>query len=319
MRHTLRIGIIASLAALAACERSVTAPASSRSAPGDAVASRQGTTSSEMLITVAATDNVGSDVARMNDDGTNLVMLAIGGSVHANPAWAPDGKRIVFASDLLGTQSYQASLFAMNAEGTDVTRLTFALTNGTDIDPVGFAGGVVFARGSASGVEVSLLDADGGVTQLTAGPSDAQPAPSPKGKSVAFRRGDEIYVLDLVTRGVTNLTNTPGCNESSPAYSPSGKQIAFERSTCPNVAGGIFVMNDDGTQLTRLTTNGVSIDFGPRWSPDGKRIGFSRVSAGTDLTYRSSIYVMNADGTDVTQLVPPDPTLNYGLSAWARY
>jgi Tol biopolymer transport system component len=317
----LRIGIIASLAALAACEqsRSVTAPASRRDAPGDALASKQGTTSSEMLITVAATDNVGSDVARMNDDGTNLVMLASGGSVHANPAWAPDGKRIVFASDLFGTQPYQASLYAMNADGTDLTRLTFALANGTDIDPVGFAAGVVFARGNGSGVEVSLLGADGGVTQLTSGPSDVQPAPSPKGKSVAFRRGDEIYVLDLVTLGVTNLTNTPGCVESSPAYSPSGKQIAFTRNSCGTVAGGIFVMNDDGTEVTRLTTSNNSLDFGPKWSPDGKRIGFSRASPGLVSMYQTSIYVMNADGTAVTQIVPPDLTLNYTLSAWARY
>jgi Tol biopolymer transport system component len=118
---------------------------------------------------------------------------------------------------------------------------------------------------------------------------------------------------------VTNLTNTPGCVESNPAYSPSGKQIAFARGNCGTVFGGIFIMNDDGTQVTRLTTNGIAIDFGPKWSPDGKRIGFTKANTGLVSMFQTSIYVMNADGTDVTQLVPPDLTLNYVLSAWAKY
>ena len=53
----------------------------------------------------------------------------------------------------------------------------------------------------------------------------------------------------------------------------------------------IYVVNADGTDLTRLTdTPGAEGE--PVWSPDGQRIAF----------LYGDIYVMNADGTDRTQI-----------------
>ena len=122
---------------------------------------------------------------------------------------------------------------------------------------------------------------------------------------MAFTRDDDIYVLDVATGGLTNLTNSAE-REDFPAYSPSGKQIAFTRL---GSAGGIFVMNDDGTQVTRLTDGP---DANPRWSPDGKRLAFISVRDGDD-----EIYSMNLDGTGLTNLTR-SPTTPEFLSAWAR-
>jgi len=316
MRYRARIPLVASLIAIAACEqpRSVTAPVSSRRAPPDALASKQGTTSDQMLLTLTQPGN--ADIGRVDDDGTNLVALTSDAAREASPAWAPDGKRIVFESDAY-TAPY-TSLYAMNEDGTGVTRLTFPPVGSSDQMPIGFAAGIVFWRFDAVHLEsaIFLLSPDGGLTQLTSGPADVGPAPSPKGKSIAFIRSDDIYVLDLVSGGLTNVTNTPGCIELWAAYSPSGKQIAFSRNDCGEIRGGIFVMNSDGTSVTRLTTNtDLSTDEQPRWSPDGKRIGFTRSSGGL-----WAIYVMSADGTNLTQL-PLGPTLGntFVLTAWARY
>ena len=318
MRYSARIPlVVASLIGIAACEqpRSVTAPVSSRGAPPDALASKQGTTSSQMLLQLVSVGGVGNpDIGRVDDDGSNLVALTSGGANDVDPAWAPDGKRIVFASDAYASP-YETSLYAMNEDGTGVTRLTFAPANGRDAHPVGFAAGIVFDRTDPAigGRAIFLLSSEGGLTQLTSGPVDSWPTPSPKGKSIAFTRGDEIYVLDLDSGGLTNVTNTPGCGEAAAAYSPSGKQIAFMRGTCDGIPGGIFVMNSDGTSVTRLTTNSdLSEDTQPNWSPDGKRIGFTRFG-GT-----AGIYAMTADGTNLIQLAL-DPTLGSTLNAWTRY
>jgi Tol biopolymer transport system component len=58
----------------------------------------------------------------------------------------------------------------------------------------------------------------------------------------------------------------------------------------------IYVMNQDGSGQTRLTTEPAA-DADPDWSPDGRRIAFHSERDGN-----SEIYVMNADGSDQVRL-----------------
>jgi TolB protein len=58
----------------------------------------------------------------------------------------------------------------------------------------------------------------------------------------------------------------------------------------------VFVMNADGSDVTRLTDD-PALDIGPAWSPDGTRIAFT-----SDRTGHSSIYLMKPDGTGITLL-----------------
>ena len=73
-----------------------------------------------------------------------------------------------------------------------------------------------------------------------------------------------------------------------------GAKIAFYSNRDSNYE--IYVMNDDGSGLTRLTNN-ADADLHPIWSPDGARIAFH---SNRDGNYE--IYVMNADGTGVTRI-----------------
>ncbi|MCK4732451.1 MAG: PD40 domain-containing protein, partial [Methanophagales archaeon] len=58
----------------------------------------------------------------------------------------------------------------------------------------------------------------------------------------------------------------------------------------------IYVMNPDGTNVTKLTINTAS-DTNPAWFPDCKKIAFS-----SDRDGDSEIYVMDTDGTNVVRL-----------------
>ena len=62
----------------------------------------------------------------------------------------------------------------------------------------------------------------------------------------------------------------------------------------------IYVMNGDGTGVSRLTNSGANDDC-PRWSPDGSKILFQSDRDNPDTGYMD-IYVMNSDGSSVIRL-----------------
>ena len=65
---------------------------------------------------------------------------------------------------------------------------------------------------------------------------------------------------------------------------------------------GIYVMDDDGSNVTLLTDK-LKPNL-PRWSPDGKQIVFERWVNPHD-SQRKHIFLMNADGTNIRQLTEP--------------
>jgi len=74
----------------------------------------------------------------------------------------------------------------------------------------------------------------------------------------------------------------------------SGDQLAFVSERDGNKE--IYVMNMDGTNLRRLTSNSAT-DESPSWSPDGTHIVFH-----SDRSGNRQIYVMNNDGSNVVRL-----------------
>ena len=111
----------------------------------------------------------------------------------------------------------------------------------------------------------------------------------------------EPFQLPVLT-GFTITAIPPTAPTAAPAptpaptatpATPSGR-IVFHSSRDGNYE--IYVMNADGSDITRLTHNSVR-DYGPSLSPDGRRIAFQSWRDDNE-----DIYVMNADGSDVTRL-----------------
>jgi Tol biopolymer transport system component len=62
----------------------------------------------------------------------------------------------------------------------------------------------------------------------------------------------------------------------------------------------IYLMNGDGSGVTRLTYSGANDDY-PRWSPNGTKILFQSDRDHPDTGY-NDVYVMNSDGSGVARL-----------------
>lgn len=83
---------------------------------------------------------------------------------------------------------------------------------------------------------------------------------------------DALYILDVKEREVVASYGLGLDGIVGPSWSPGGERLVFS-----GIEGGItdlFVVNRDGTGLTRLTDDRYT-DRDPAWSPDGKRIAFT--------------------------------------------
>lgn len=113
---------------------------------------------------------------------------------------------------------------------------------------------------------------------------------SPDGSTFLYSTSSfsKLYRLDVEKKTASNLT--PQRMDAAYAmYSPDGRRIAFVGwSTDTNGYPEIFVMNADGTDVTRLTEQcGDCRDLD--WSADGNWIVYARYSDG-------SIYAVTSEG-----------------------
>src|SRR5438093_9191311 len=177
----------------------------------------------------------------MNADGSSPVRLTTSyPCASIQPAWSPDGSRIVFITGCSGVD-----IWVMNADGSGLANLTNS--------PAGYGNPTWppdVARIASDGL--TILHADGTGVQVL--PDGLEPDWSPDGTRIVFERfvypdlgsaNHEIYVMNADGTGVTQLTFTT-VDDYSPAWSPDGKKIAF------SCGWEMCVMNADGSAQVLL-------------------------------------------------------------------
>ena len=249
-------------------------------------------------------DDAAPKVFVMNDDGSNLTMIAetwFGSHL----SWSPDGTKLAF-EDVSG-------IYLINPDGTGKTRLPIEPDDHKS--PSWSPDGLKLAVGSVEvGRGISVINVDGtGRTRLTDG---RDPAWSPDGTRIAYTADDatgvHIYVMNAdgsAQRRVTNLADRRGF-PPAPAWSPDSRTIVFAHNET------ISVLDVDTREIRQIAAIGGNdagnpirsgdddlssrrgIPVTPRWSPDGEKITFAL----WESAEACSIWIMNADGTDPREL-----------------
>jgi Tol biopolymer transport system component len=264
-----------------------------------------------------------------------IVVVSLGGGggggeeKGASGGTAPTNGQIAFRRWLDPTESKDA-IFAMNPDGSHVSQITHPPEGFRDDFPEWSADGqrLAFYRQAIdeSTSRIMVLNTETGDARQVVGVEGFDPAFSPDGHSLAFKRSSEapwfkrilgpdtdarwiegIWIVGLDGSNPHQVTNVnpklpAAFSDSWPQFSPDGKMLVFERTRLEDERHAVFVQRIDSSgapeDAHQLTPWKMNCGITPEFSPDGKLVLFR--CQGLDAP--SNLYLVHPDGTGLHKL-----------------
>jgi TolB protein len=251
------------------------------------------------------------DIWIINPDGSGAAdLIPRPSSNEISPRISPDGRAVAFASNVSG----KYEIWLMNADGSNPRRVT------NNSDNTGFHSGLswfpdgkslAYAAGVTSmDTRIYRVDTNGANRIIIidhAGQHDYQSSVDPVlGRYVAYiydpaswSPNTDSRIFDLVnSTDTTIISGSYGLPRGDFAWTHDATKILLRIEEGPTnvwLPANLYIMNRDGSSLTRLTSLASNSEgfYEPRWSPDGTKIvvGYRNTATG-----RYSLYVMDSGG-----------------------
>jgi Tol biopolymer transport system component len=282
------------------------------------------------------------ELVTMDPSGSDVRMIAEGRASGlpepfplGAPGWSADGAKLAFVG-ASGSSEIRFDIYVQAIDGSEGSLCWVPGTRG-GMNPLLSPDGhtVAFTRfkpggpkrkreDPIGGTAVWIADLGGGVvrriTPRRPETSDVATSFSPDGSTLALTRtvrgrAPKAVLLKL-SNGQAAVLARRGIE---PVYSPDGSRIAFlreaerarrkkgeaEDSGSLNYTD-LYVMNADGTAITRLTRTARRTELRPAWDPSGQRLSFTELRnrpwEALPLGFGGRLVEINADGSCRTEI-----------------
>jgi dipeptidyl aminopeptidase/acylaminoacyl peptidase len=225
------------------------------------------------------------------------------------PAWSPDGKQIVYASQDGFKINEGEKLMAVAVSGG--TPKAFFTDNHSYRQAAWSPDGQRIAFSSNRSGQYQIWTMKANATELLqvtnlSDTDNQQPAWSPDGKWLAFVSQPGYRIMIVPTLGGEPKLFSNG---QSPDWSPDGKSIAFASYSPLLNTLTVAIKQVDGGATTYLTKSTVTVPIrnfrqAVDWSPDGQRLLCTTLDEGA-----SKIVIVNVSADTVASVVQSDGSL----------
>lgn len=244
-------------------------------------------------------DAQGTGLYTMTKTGTDHQVAAYG--IINSPSWSPSHDRIAFVKrDAVDTDPY---LVVVNAQGQTVTPLGKSGTGKVSSPSWSPDGKWVLVKTAGLGAMRVEVDTEKRVAFSPPCPA-FYPSWSPDGGRIAFvaqaKAGGQcdggFYLYTSTPEGTQLKQLTTVANAAShPDWSADSNKIAYssrELRSEGELGSDIFVVNADGSNTGRITTDGDASLIAPRWVGNSNAIVYSRVDGDTKV----QVFQVSGDG-----------------------
>ena len=218
------------------------------------------------------------------------------------PQWSPDGRWIAFLSER-GKEKPQ--IWRISPTGGEAERLTDVKT------------GVSQFRWSPDGRQIAY----------TAREPEPEALKKRKEKWGDFMIVDEdilrdrLYVIDVETKKVRELTPNFPMHVDAMDWSPDGKMIVFSARPTPKVPdrfkSDLYLVPADGSAPPLPLVKRPGPDSDPRWSPDGRWIAFVTRNGREDWVGNTYLARVSPDGKTIQLLTESFDEVIRGDAQWS--
>ncbi|MDH3455273.1 MAG: Ig-like domain-containing protein [Gemmatimonadota bacterium] len=218
------------------------------------------------------------------------------------PAYAPDGSRLAYASNVDGN----FEIYVVDADGANPTRITETAVNETEPAWTPDGKKIVYQSDADGTPQIWVMNVDGtGQRPLTSGAANLEPTVSRDGGTIAFtsiRDSDyEIYLMDLDGANQRNFTRGPGTHQRAPAWLGGDTVLYLQEERVGRTATFVVVKQSLDGQTQALTDATLVVtDFAV--APTGDLLAVTVESKGSRGRVARRLYLLPLGGGEAVEV-----------------